>query len=54
MFRIGIIGIGNMGTVHLKNIVSGNVKDAVLTAVCDIDKEKFLKVKDIQKFLDNL
>ncbi|MEK3890513.1 Gfo/Idh/MocA family protein [Bacillus sp. FSL K6-3431] len=33
--RIGIIGIGNMGTSHAKAIFDGNVKGAVLTAICD-------------------
>lgn len=38
--RWGIIGIGNMGTSHAKTISSGEVKGAVLTAVCDVKPEK--------------
>lgn len=38
--KIGIIGIGNMGSSHALNIVKGKVKNAELTAVCDIDNNK--------------
>ena len=46
MFRVGIIGVGNMGSVHLANLVTGKVKGAKLTAVCDIDKEHLYQHKD--------
>lgn len=36
MVRIGIIGIGNMGSAHGINIAEGKVPDMVLTAVCDL------------------
>jgi len=35
--KIGIIGIGNMGSSHAHNISQGKVKGAELAAVCDID-----------------
>ncbi|MDP4090154.1 MAG: Gfo/Idh/MocA family oxidoreductase [Bacillota bacterium] len=38
--RIGIIGIGNMGTNHAKNLMEGKVPNAELTAVCDIRPER--------------
>lgn len=38
--RLGIIGIGNMGTIHANNVYGGSVTDMVLGAVCDIDQEK--------------
>lgn len=38
--RIGIVGIGNMGSTHMKNIYEGKIKGARLCAVCDIDDEK--------------
>ena len=38
--RIGIVGIGNMGSAHAKSIFKGNIKDLELTAVCDIDESK--------------
>lgn len=34
--RIGVIGIGNMGSGHASNLNSGKVDNAVLTAVCDV------------------
>ncbi|HHX71769.1 MAG TPA: Gfo/Idh/MocA family oxidoreductase [Clostridiales bacterium] len=38
--RMGIIGIGNMGSAHAKSIYSGNVEGMRLTAVCDVAAEK--------------
>ncbi|MBQ0011065.1 MAG: Gfo/Idh/MocA family oxidoreductase, partial [Ruminococcus sp.] len=38
--RFGIIGIGQIGTVHVKNLLDGKVENGVLGAVCDIDPEK--------------
>lgn len=40
--RIGIIGIGNMGTNHAKNLYSGNVNNGKLTAICDINQERLV------------
>lgn len=36
MFRIGIVGIGNMGRAHAQYINNGRIRGAELTAVCDI------------------
>ncbi|WP_211745814.1 Gfo/Idh/MocA family oxidoreductase [Paenibacillus sp. Marseille-Q4541] len=33
--RVGIIGIGNMGSSHALTLVQGHIKGAVLAAVCD-------------------
>lgn len=38
--RIGIIGIGNMGSAHALNIYQGKVEGLELTAVCDIDESR--------------
>ncbi|MEE1047959.1 MAG: Gfo/Idh/MocA family oxidoreductase, partial [Clostridia bacterium] len=38
--RLGIIGYGNMGTTHSRNIMDGQVKNMVLTAICDISEER--------------
>ena len=43
--RIGIVGIGNMGSAHAKSIFAGNVKNLVLGAVCDIAPEKLAWVR---------
>ncbi len=34
--RLGIIGYGNIGITHAKNVMSGKVPGMTLTAVCDI------------------
>ena len=38
--RIGVVGIGNMGSSHCKQLVKGLVKDAELVAVCDLKQER--------------
>ena len=38
--RIGVIGLGNMGSSHISNIEKGLVKNARLVAVCDIEPAK--------------
>lgn len=38
--RIGIIGIGNMGTSHALNLIQGKVPNAELTAVCDVRQDR--------------
>lgn len=38
--RIGIVGIGNMGSAHAVNIFEGNVIGLELVAVCDSDSVK--------------
>ena len=38
--RLGIIGIGNMGTGHLDSLGHGHIEHATVTAVCDIRKER--------------
>ena len=43
--RLGIIGVGNMGTGHLKNLKSGAIKNCELTALCDIEQKKLDAVK---------
>lgn len=44
--RIGIIGIGNMGTVHVQNIMKGEVPGAELTAICDYNSERLEWAKE--------
>ena len=52
--RYGIIGIGNMGTSHIRMYVEGKIKEMVLTAVCDIRQERLdfalTKVPDVKTF----
>jgi len=45
--RFGIVGFGNMGSTHAKNLHSGKIIDAELTAVYDIDAEKRKKASEL-------
>jgi predicted dehydrogenase len=38
--RLGIIGIGSMGSVHAQNITDGKIPRCQLTAVCDSKPER--------------
>ena len=44
--RIGIIGIGNMGSAHSKSILDGNIPRMELGAVCDIEPAKLSWAKE--------
>ena len=39
--RLGIIGLGNMGSGHLRNYKDGHMPEIEVTALCDIDEKKF-------------
>lgn len=58
LVRVGIVGMGNMGTGHAKYLGEGLVEGAVLGAVCDERTEHLtqvlekLKLGDVQKFAD--
>ena len=61
--RVGIVGIGNIGTAHANTLFGGEVEGAVLSAVCDIlpDRQAFCKENyagvqifdDYNKMFDN-
>ena len=38
--KMGIIGVGNMGSAHAKSLFAGNITGMELAAVCDIAKSK--------------
>ena len=56
--KFGVIGYGNMGTSHVKNLMEGKVPNAELAAVCDISPERLKVVKEsfpnIPVFLDSV
>jgi len=33
--RLGVVGIGNIGTTHVRNLLSGKITGATLAAICD-------------------
>jgi predicted dehydrogenase len=45
--RFGIIGIGNMGSGHLRNLISNKIKNGICTAIADINPEKLENAKKI-------
>lgn len=44
--RIGIVGIGGMGSNHARQLLEGKVKGATLTAVCDIDPARLTAARE--------
>ena len=44
--RVGIIGVGNMGSGHAKNIVAGKVEGMTLTAIADINPARLEWAKE--------
>ena len=43
--RFGIVGVGHMGSGHAKSFLGGKVEHGVLTAICDLKKERMEKVR---------
>jgi len=43
--RIGFVGVGGMGTVHVQNLV--RIEGAQITAICDINEEHAQRARDI-------
>ena len=61
--RLGIIGIGNMGSSHLERIQKGEVPEMEVTAICDINPERLewaeknhpsvARFEDAEKMMDS-
>ncbi|WP_336284336.1 Gfo/Idh/MocA family oxidoreductase [Citrobacter arsenatis] len=45
--RFGIIGVGNIGTVHARYLLAGTIKEACLTAVCDNNPDKHSAIRQV-------
>lgn len=45
--KLGIIGVGNMGSGHAKNVTIGRCPDFELVAVADIKPERLAKIKEL-------
>ncbi len=53
--RLGIIGMGNMGGGHFRNVAAGKCPSVEITAVCDIDPKKIAddtKYGSVKRFAD--
>ncbi|MBR2876354.1 MAG: Gfo/Idh/MocA family oxidoreductase, partial [Clostridia bacterium] len=44
--RLGIIGVGNMGSSHIKNYLGGKLPEIEITAVCDIKDDRLNWAKE--------
>ncbi len=44
--RVGIVGVGNMGSGHVENYAAGKIKNGKLTAVCDLKPERLAWAKE--------
>ncbi len=40
LVRLGVVGLGNMGSVHARSILEGRVPGGTLAAVCDVDTKR--------------
>ncbi len=54
--RLGIIGVGNMGSAHIKNFLKGDLPEFIITAVADIKQERLNWAKEqlpeVKTYLD--
>jgi predicted dehydrogenase len=48
--RMAVIGVGSMGAVHAKDMLSGKISRAELTAVCDTDPEALARFPELRRF----
>jgi len=48
--RLGIIGLGNMGSGHATNILAGKIKGLELTAIADADPARFSRFPSVKAF----
>ena len=51
--KLGIVGIGNMGTAHANNLVAGKIKGLQLAAVCDLRPDRLAEFPQIPGFTDS-
>ncbi len=51
--RLGIIGIGNMGSGHCRNILEGRCPRVRLAAICDVNPQRLTPFADILAFADS-
>src|SRR5580704_2580059 len=49
--KLGIVGIGSMGTIHAQSVVDGNIPRCKLTAVCDPKVERINKFPSAEGFV---
>ena len=50
--RLGIIGLGNMGSTHARNLLQGAVPGMVLSALCDKNADRLKPFPEVAHFSD--
>jgi predicted dehydrogenase len=48
--KLGIVGIGTMGSIHAQSVIDGHVPRCKLTAVCDPVAERLARFSSVQAF----
>jgi len=48
--RLGIIGVGNMGALHARDLLAGKVARAKLTAVCDSEPQALARFPGLSQY----
>jgi predicted dehydrogenase len=51
--RVGVIGLGNMGSVHARELRTGRVQRAELSAVCDLEPAALEPFPGVPRFQDS-
>jgi predicted dehydrogenase len=51
--KFGIVGLGNMGSVHARALLEGRVRSGELVAVCDMDPAKLEAYAELRRFADS-
>jgi predicted dehydrogenase len=51
--RLGVIGIGSMGSFHLRNLLDNKIQRVSVTAICDLDPATLGKYPDLKHFTDS-
>ncbi len=47
MIKYGIIGVGNMGSGHMKNFQDGKIPDACVAAIADLNPDKLKRMQEL-------
>jgi len=48
--RLGIVGLGNMGSQHSRDVLDGKIECLKLVAVCDDKKKRLTPFTDVKNF----
>jgi predicted dehydrogenase len=51
--RIGVVGIGNIGTAHVRNLLSGKISGVTLTAICDRNPAALARFPQAKHYADS-